>query len=107
MAVVSTDKWLDEFVSARKSTRKDERTSLQCSILCGRLVKLFRDGLPEEIHYTLQQQGLFLPHEEVDIEKLKRQKYGPVYSRSSYTYRGNGKAHQYQFIFSPLLSSKR
>ncbi|QSB11363.1 hypothetical protein JTI58_06940 [Lysinibacillus fusiformis] len=72
MAVVSTDKWLNEFISARKSTRKDELTSLQCSILCDRLVNLFRDGLPEEIHYTLQQQGLFLPHEEVDVEKLKK-----------------------------------
>ena len=59
MAVVSTDKWLNEFVNARKFTRKDELTSLQCSMLCNRLVKLFRDGLPEEIHYTLQQQGLF------------------------------------------------
>lgn len=59
MAVVSTDKWLNEFISARKSTGKDELTSLQCSILCDRLVNLFRDGLPEEIHYTLQQQGLF------------------------------------------------
>ncbi|WP_338652065.1 DUF2268 domain-containing putative Zn-dependent protease [Lysinibacillus sp. Y5S-8] len=72
MAVVPTDKWLDEFVYARKSTKKDELHSLQCSILCDHLVELFQDGLSEEIHYSLQQQGLFLPYETVDVEQLKQ-----------------------------------
>jgi len=72
MAVVSTDKWLAEYKHARESKSIDELNSLQCSILCDRLVKLFQDGYPEEIHFSLQQQGLFLPDEEVDLEKLKK-----------------------------------
>ncbi|WP_155593337.1 DUF2268 domain-containing protein [Lysinibacillus cavernae] len=72
MAVVSTDKWLDEFVNAKKSKRKDELDNLQCSILCNRLVNLFQDGFPEEVQFTLQQQGLFLPHEAVELEELKK-----------------------------------
>ncbi|MEK8200055.1 DUF2268 domain-containing protein [Lysinibacillus sp. FSL M8-0134] len=72
MAVVSTDKWLEEFISARKLARKKELNSLQCSILCERLGEIFQDGLPEEIQFSLQQQGLILPNEVVQLEKLKK-----------------------------------
>ena len=72
MTVVSTDKWLEEYEFSRKSTSSDELYSLQCSVLCGRLVKLFQEGYTEEIHFELQQQGLFLPEEEIDLERLKQ-----------------------------------
>ncbi|MBG9757822.1 DUF2268 domain-containing protein [Lysinibacillus sphaericus] len=72
MAVMPTDKWLEEYEFSRKSKSSDELYSLQCSVLCDRLIKLFQEGYTEEIHFELQQQGLFLPEEEINLKRLKQ-----------------------------------
>ncbi|MDM5250721.1 DUF2268 domain-containing putative Zn-dependent protease [Lysinibacillus sp. G4S2] len=73
MSVMPTDEWLNEFLASQKFNYNRKFEDLQCSILCNRLVEVFNGGSPEEIQFELQQQGLFQPHEKIDIKKLQNQ----------------------------------
>ena len=44
---------------------------IQCEVICSPLVDVFLDAYPEEIQYELRQNGLFEPHETVDIVALE------------------------------------
>lgn len=90
-----------------ENPQKDELHSLQCSILCDHLVELFQDGLSEEIHHSLQQQGLFLPDETVDVEQLKQHNVWDCVQQEFIYLQKNGMARLYRFIFSQLPNSKR
>ncbi|MFJ7733216.1 DUF2268 domain-containing protein [Lysinibacillus sp. NPDC097231] len=71
MSVMPTDEWLNEIKNIQKHNQNRNLYELQRSTLCSRLVEVFNGGNSEEIQYELQQQGLYQPHENIDIQKLK------------------------------------
>jgi len=73
MSVIPTDEWLHEIMEIEKLMPKRNLYELQRSIICNRLIEIFNDGNPEEIQFELQQQGLYLPHENIAIQKLEDQ----------------------------------
>ncbi|WP_068985002.1 MULTISPECIES: DUF2268 domain-containing protein [Lysinibacillus] len=73
MSVIPTDEWLNELIENQRQNHSRNFNEIQCYILCSRLVEIFNGGYPEELQFELQQQGLFQPHEKIDIKKLKEQ----------------------------------
>ncbi|MEX3747875.1 MULTISPECIES: DUF2268 domain-containing protein [Lysinibacillus] len=73
MSVIPTDEWLNELIVTQRQNHSRNLNEIQCYILCSRLVEIFNGGYPEELQFELQQQGLFQPHEKIDIKKLKEQ----------------------------------
>jgi len=73
MSVIPTNEWLHEIMKIQKLLPKRNIYELQRSIICNPLIEIFNSGNPEEIQFELQQQGLYLPHENLAIQMLEKQ----------------------------------
>lgn len=71
MSVMPTQKWLLKLLNAYKVANGKNLEKIHCEVICNPLKDVFLNAYPEEIQYELLQNGLFMPHETVDIVKLE------------------------------------
>ncbi|KOS66895.1 hypothetical protein AEA09_15430 [Lysinibacillus contaminans] len=71
MSVMPTQKWLLKWLEDCKKTSGKSFEEIQCEVICSPLIDLFLNASPEEIQYELRQNGLFEPHETLDVVELE------------------------------------
>lgn len=72
VSVMPTQKWLLKLIKAYKKPNRKSVEKIQCEAICKPLVDVFLNASPEEIQVELLQNGLFEPHEIVDIAELEK-----------------------------------